>query len=239
MYVEDRGRLGWQVAIAIVIAVGALAGYASIDHGTGGKQRLDMSVDQEIALGRQAASRMVARFGGEDPDKAARQYVAEIGKDVVSRSDAKKSGYKFQFHDLADEQTVDAFALPGGQVFVTRGLLTKLTSSGQLAAVLGHECGHVLAHDGTEQMAENSLVEPKFSREDELEADKVGIRLMSEAGFDPRSMIEVVEILRRSGSGGREPAFFSTHPDPDNREEAIRREIAARFPNGIPYGLTR
>ncbi|HWA82337.1 MAG TPA: M48 family metalloprotease [Fimbriimonadaceae bacterium] len=258
MYVDNRGRSGCQAVIAVGIAGVAVAAYfvrASINSVTGEKRHIDISAEQEIALGEQVAPELVARYGGEDPDRAARQYVAEIGKEVVSRSQAGKSGYKFQFHDLADEKTVDAFDLPGGQVFITRGLLTKLTSSGQLAAILGHECAHVLARHRAEQFSSlrdaqgkivpaagpliGQLLDVGYGRSDELEADRLGVRLMSEAGFDPRSMIEAMEILKQASKGGHDPAFFSTHPNPDNREDEIRKEIAARFPNGIPFGLTR
>lgn len=275
MYVDNRGPSGCQLVIAAVIAIGAVVAYfgnTSFNAATGQKQHIDMTVDQEIALGLQAAPRMEAQYGGEDPDAAARHYVSEIGKAVVARSEAANSDYKFQFHDLADDQTINAFALPGGQIFITRGLLTKLTSSAQLAAVLGHECGHVIARHSAQQLARarlsqgltgaavvatydphdyrsrgsaavatlvGQLVSLKFSRKDELEADKLGIRLMSEAGYDPRAMIEVMEILKQADKGGREPEFFSTHPSPDNREDEIRREIAGRFPRGVPSGLTR
>jgi predicted Zn-dependent protease len=278
MYVDDRRRSGCggaQLVIALIIAVGSIVsyfGHTSKNPITGETQHIDMSVDQEIALGMQAAPRMASEYGGEDPDPEARQLVAEVGNEIVSRSDAGRSDYKFQFHALADDQTVNAFALPGGQVFITRGLLTKLKSRGQLAGVLGHECGHVIARHSAEQIAQSrlaqgltgaaviatynpndyrsrgsaavaamiaQLVNLKFSRNDELEADKLGVALMSEAGYDPRAMIEVMEVLKQVSSGGSQPEFFATHPNPENREEKIRQVIKERFPDGVPHGLKR
>jgi predicted Zn-dependent protease len=278
MYSDDRGRSGcggFQLGIALIIAIVSVIGYfshSSKNPITGETQHIDMSVDQEIALGMQAAPEMASQYGGEDPDPEARQLVQEVGAEVVAHSDAARSEYKFQFHALADDHTINAFALPGGQVFITRGLLTKLRSRGQLAGVLGHECGHVIARHSAEQIAKarltqgltgaaviatyhpsdygsrnsagvavliGQLVSLKFSRNNELEADKWGVRLMSEAGYDPRAMIEVMEILKQASAGGREPEFFATHPNPDNREDRIKEEIANRFPSGITSGLKR
>ena len=81
------------------------------------------------------------------------------------------------------------------------------------------------------------MVNLKYGRQDELEADKLGVRFMSELGYDPRSMIEVMNILKASTKGGRQPEFFSTHPNPDNRIQKIEAAIKERYPNGVPNGL--
>lgn len=261
--------------IGLIIAIAAIVGYfsnSSVNPVTGEKQHLDLSVDQEVALGLQAAPEMAAQYGGEDPHSDSRQLVNEVGNSIVAHSDAGKSPYKFQFHVLADEQTVNAFALPGGQVFITRGLLVKLQSNAQLAGVLGHECGHVIERHSAQQIAKarltqgltgaaviasynphdytsrssaaivaivGELINLKFSRNDELQADKWGVTLMSEAGYDPRAMLEVMEILKKASAGGHTPEFFSTHPDPGNREGLLRKEIEERYPNGVPSGMLR
>src|SRR5678815_452299 len=110
---------------------------------TGEMQHIDMTTEQEIALGLQAAPEMARQYGGLHPDQQASARVKEIGQQIVSRTKAGETPYKFDFHLLADENTVNAFALPGGQVFITAGLLKNLQSEGQLAGVLGHEIGHV------------------------------------------------------------------------------------------------
>jgi predicted Zn-dependent protease len=81
------------------------------------------------------------------------------------------------------------------------------------------------------------LVDMKFGRADELEADKLGVRFMSDAGFDPRSMEKLMQILEQSSSGNRPPEFFSTHPNPENRIVRIREAIQEKYPNGVPEGL--
>jgi predicted Zn-dependent protease len=77
----------------------------------------------------------------------------------------------------------------------------------------------------------------RFGRQDELEADRLGVRLGSEAGYDPRSMIELMKILEQSSQGNRPPEFFSTHPNPENRIQKIQQAIQEQYPNGVPEGL--
>jgi beta-barrel assembly-enhancing protease len=78
----------------------------------------------------------------------------------------------------------------------------------------------------------------KFGRADELESDKLGVRFLAESGYDPRSMLKVMEVLKSAGGGSRTPEFFSTHPNPENRIEHINQAIKERYPNGLPAGLT-
>src|SRR5205823_4237900 len=85
--------------------------------------------------------------------------VEQVGAEVVANSDASKTDYKYQFHLLNDDQTVNAFALPGGQVFITDALLTRLKTKGELAGVLGHEVGHVVARHSAAHMAKAQLTQ--------------------------------------------------------------------------------
>jgi len=130
---------------------------------------------------------------------------------------------------------------------------------------LGHEMGHVVARHGAQRIAKaeltegltgavvvasgdarsaqvaqmvGQLVNMKYGRDDELESDKLGVRFMVEAGYDPRAMIRVMEILQAaSGGGGGQPEFFSTHPNPENRIERIEQAINELYPNGVPDNL--
>lgn len=221
-------------------------------------------------MGLQAAPEMASQFGGEDPDPQEQALVEEVGQEVVKNSKAAESPYRFDFHALADDQTVNAFALPGGQIFITRALLRQLETRGQLAGVLGHEIGHVIERHSAEQIAQaqlrqgltgaaviatydpnnpgsrgsaavaamiGQLVNLKFSRNDELEADGWGVRLMSQAGYNPKSMLGVMEILKKASGGSGGSDFFQTHPNPANREEKIKQAIAEVYPNGVPGGL--
>ena len=265
-------RISPRLIIALIIAGFSIVTYlTSTQYNpiTDQKQHVDISPRQEIALGMQSAPQMESQFGGESTDAAKMAQVKSAGESVVSKSDAGKSPYKFDFHLLADDKTINAFALPGGQVFITEGLLKHLDSPGELACVLAHEIGHVAARHSAQQIAKQELsqgltgaaviasydpndpntrntaamaalvaqvVNLKFGRKDELEADALGVRFSSEAGYDPRSMIKVMQILAQL-SKTRTPEFFSTHPNPEHRIAAIEAAIKEQFPNGVPSGL--
>lgn len=148
--------------IAILVAAVSLVSYwcnTQENEFTGEKQHVDMTVEQEIALGLQAAPQMADQYGGLHPDREAAQAVKDIGHRLVQSSKVSNSPYEFDFHLLADEQTVNAFALPGGQIFITGGLLKRLNSEAQLAGVLGHEIGHVVARHSAEQLAKAKLTQ--------------------------------------------------------------------------------
>lgn len=237
---------------------------------TGERQRVSLSVDQEIALGLESRSEMVMQHGGLHPDLKARAEVQRIGGRLLKALEAdlgregKADPYQFEFHLLADEDTVNAFALPGGQVFITYSLFSKLQTEGQVAGVIGHEIGHVLSRHSAQRIAKmeltqglagaagvaggtrssaeiaamvGNLINMKYGRSDELEADKWGIRLATQAGYDPRAMLGVMDILDRAGGGGSQPEILSTHPKPANRKEYIEGVIKDVFPNGVPEGL--
>ncbi|MGI9042264.1 MAG: M48 family metalloprotease, partial [Gemmatimonadales bacterium] len=237
------------------------------------KQRVgSITPEQEVALGVQAAPEMAQQFGGLDPDPELQARVDQVGGRLASRSAAAQSPYRFEFHLLDDPETVNAFALPGGQIFITEGLLRQLGTEGQLAGVLGHEIAHVVARHGAEHIAKQQLtqgltgaavlatydptdpssrgsaavaamigqlVTMRFGREDELESDQLGVRFTAEAGYDPRALIAVMEVLAQSSGGQRQPEFFSTHPNPENRVARIEQAIRERFPEGVTEGLER
>lgn len=265
-----RGGLGGKLLIALAMAAFSLFTYFSnsdFNEVTGEKQHLSLTPDEEIALGLEAAPQMAAQHGGESQNPADNAAVDQIGERLVQSTAAKTTPYKFDFHVLSDESTINAFALPGGQIFITSALLHKLRTEGQVAGVLAHEVGHVVARHSAEQLAKQqltqglsgaaaiamydpenpssrnsaaiaamigSLVNMRFGRQDELESDKLAVRFMSEAGYDPRSMIDVMKVLASAGGASRAPEFFSTHPNPDNRIERLNAEIAARYPMGVP-----
>ena len=260
-----RGRL----VVAGIIALFAIISYfgsSSENPLTGEKQRVAMTPEQEIALGYQSASQMAAQMGGVSRNAQAVALVQRMGDELVRGSFAAKSPYKFSFHVLADPKTVNAFALPGGPVFITEGLLRQLKTEAELAGVLGHEIGHVIARHSSERLAKQQLtqgllgalvvgsgdyttaqigqvvgnmINMSYGRDDELESDALGIRIMAEAGYDPRGMVRVMEVLAKASGGSRQPEFVSTHPAPENRSERIKAEIAKRFPNGVPENLKK
>jgi predicted Zn-dependent protease len=268
----SRNRL----VIALIVAVISIIGYygsSVVNPITQEKQHVgSITPEQEIALGLQAAPEMEQQYGGEDPDANAQARVDQVGQRIVAQSAAGKTPYKYDFHLLNDPETINAFALPGGQVFITEGLYKRLKTEGQLAGVLGHETGHVVARHSAQQMAKQQLtsgltgaavlatydpndpssrnsaavaamigqlVTMRFGRQDELEADQLGVRLMSEAGYDPRAMVQLMQILQESSQGNQPPEFFSTHPNPQNRIQHIQEAIKQQYPNGVPDGMQK
>ena len=254
-------RINPRIIIAIIIAIAGALTYmssSSKNEITGENQRVALSPDQEVALGVQAMPEMAQQFGGEIHHRV-NDYVEAVGQRVVSQSVASKTPYKFDFHVLADAQTVNAFALPGGQVSVTVGMLRQLKSEAELAAVLGHEVGHVVGRHGAEQLSKQQfaqalvgavgvatydgtadgqrnaaiaaavaqIVSMRFGREDELQADSLGIWLMKQAGYDPKGMVSLMKVLQQQGGGQRQPEFFSTHPSPENRLSRLQGMASA------------
>ena len=116
-----------------------------------------MSVEQERALGLQAAPKMAEQHGGLHPDYRKQDAVTSVGQRLLRGNPKTVENYRYNFHCLADPNVVNAFALPGGQVFITDALLGRLKTEGQLAGVLGHEIGHVLARHGAQKMAKAQL----------------------------------------------------------------------------------
>lgn len=247
-----RGR-NWTIRILIGLAIVAFAFIQRCSNKeenpyTGRVQNINMTAEQEIAIGLQSAPEIAQQHGGLYPDERLQAYVDRIGNKLVDQSIARETPYQFEFHLLADDQTINAFALPGGQVFITHALFSKL-NEGQLAGVLGHEIGHVIGRHSAERIAEtnfwktismgasvgadaggivgsvgqNTLL--KNGRGDELESDELGVLLMLQSGYDPEEMIEVMKILHESSGTNRVPEFQSTHPDPENRIEKIREAI--------------
>ncbi|MBX7043331.1 MAG: M48 family metalloprotease [Ignavibacteria bacterium] len=158
-----------KLLIAAVIAVIAIISYYSktqVNPVTGEKQRVSLTPQQEIVLGLQSAPEMINQMGGEVRDPKINNYVESVGQKIVSGTEAGRSEYKFDFHVLADQNTVNAFALPGGQIFITMGLLKMLENEDQLAGILGHEIGHVIGRHGAEQMAKQELTQGLISAAD-------------------------------------------------------------------------
>jgi len=248
-------RRGGRFKLMLIIGL-AIAGYhflkyytsTQVNPITGEKQHVSLTPEQEVALGLQSAPQMVQQHGGLHPDQRAQSYVKDVGSKLVASTVARQSGYNYDFHLLADPNVVNAFALPGGQVFITEALFAQLTTEDQLAGILGHEVGHVIHRHGAERLAKQgltqglitsvmvgsgdhgatqmaqaigSMVNMKYGREQELESDDFGVRMMMEAGYDPRSLLEVMDILENASGPNRTPEHMSTHPSPDNRREMI------------------
>jgi predicted Zn-dependent protease len=252
----NRRRNTGGILIALVLAGFALCKYySSQQHNeiTGETQYISITPDQEIALGINSLPAMLEQYGGLHPDKEAQQFVKQVGRRIVDNSDAKKTPYQYDFHLLYDPNVVNAFALPGGQVFITLALFNRLETEDQLAGIFGHEVGHVVARHGAERISQQELtqgltgaavvasgdyntaqaaqmiaglISMSYGRDQELESDDLGVRFMVQAGYNPEALLDVMRILEEaSGGGQRQPEFLSTHPSPENRMQKIRDAI--------------
>jgi predicted Zn-dependent protease len=221
------GRRALLACLAVGLGASLLAGCSK--NPTTDRYRLDfIPRDQEIQMGSEAAPKFVEQFGGEVDNGTVQAYVDEIGGAVAVQAD-RPMPYEFT---LVRDETPNAFALPGGKVFITAGLMQLMQNERQLAAVLAHEVAHVSAEhnvDGLQRQmgAEvlNKLVSElvggttgqaaaaatqlasqmallKYTRDDEYEADFYGIRFMARAGYNPWGMVELLERLNSLGGDG-------------------------------------
>lgn len=216
---------------------------------TGRSELALISEAQEIDMGRQYAEEVKQSIGLVE-DAGLQQYVSRLG--MALARDSERPDIPWQFHVL-DDASINAFALPGGPVFITRGILTHMNSEAELVSVLGHEIGHITARHSVQQMSRaqlanlglgvGSIFSPtvaqygqlistglgvlflKYGRDAERQADALGFKYMVADNYDPREMADMfVTLQRTSPEGGRLPNWLSSHPDPGDREQvALQR----------------
>ncbi len=244
------GRLGRLAAAGGVLAVVALLVWAAFGRA------VDAAVEQippgwETEIGRVAAKDVLAEkrvcF-----DPKLRVAVGEIGRRLVAAMGATDYGWRVF---VLDDEQVNAFALPGGYIFVNRGLIEAAGDPHQLAGVLAHECQHVIERHGIHNMAREvglmlivyalagdagaverflvgnaaGLASMSFSRDQEREADAGGLEMMYRAGLDPSGLPRFLrELAEREGAAGYVPELLSTHPDTDERAERLTDRIRER-----------
>ncbi len=180
-----------------------------------------MSEEQEIALGRDTNKQVLQEYAKYD-NADLQTYVEKVGKQLAAHSHRKDLIYRFT---VLDSNEVNAFALPGGYIYITRGLMNYLNSEAELAAVLGHEIGHVTARHAVRQYSAAQLANigvtlgaifipgmnqagtqlaqvlgtallRGYGREHELEADELGAEYLANSGYDPQAMIRVIKVLK-------------------------------------------
>jgi len=233
--------------------VALLSTAACATNPVSGRRELSLiSEPQEIQMGREASQGDVKRVG-EYGNSGAQALVQRIGTQMAAKSE--RPGLPWEFH-LLDDAAVNAFAYPGGFIFVTRGLMTYLNSEAELAEVIGHEIGHVTAKHTVAAMSKQQIAQIglagasilsqrvaqygdmlgtgagllflKFGRDDELQADELGFRYSLNLQYDVRESPKVFTTLGRlsAASGARVPEWQSTHPDPGNRVQRAEARLA-------------
>lgn len=213
-----------------------------------------VSVQQEIEVGRQANAQ-IRKEVPEVRDAQVTGYIRSIGQRLVRQASGPMYPYSFS---VADYREINAFALPGGPVWIHRGVLHAATSESQVAGVLAHEVAHIAQRHAADQLTKATMANLglgllgailgnggganaaqgaagfltngmflKFSRDDEREADQVGVQMMRRAGWDPRGMVELFEILQREArrDPGAVEVFFSSHPSPQDRIGRLQAQV--------------
>ncbi len=242
----------------------------STNPATGNRSLTLLSWEQEKAMGAEAAPQFTAEFGGPVESPQIQSYVDQVGRRLLAQIESDVPALDWEF-TLLDSDVINAFALPGGKVFMTRGLASKLTNEAELAGVLGHEIGHVTARHGNQRMSKQigfnillgaaavgvgiadddsdvrkygqyavpamavggNVVLLKYGRDEESQADALGMRYMARAGYNPSGQRQVMRVLASmdSGSGARPPEWLSTHPFPESRIERIDQILAEQYPD--------
>jgi len=249
---EHMCRAGMLLVVVAFFATGCVTNPATQ------KRELSLiSEDQEIALGKQAAPDFEKEFGGKVPNEALQQYVKSVGAKMATVSD-RRMPYEYA---LLASDVPNAFALPAGKVYVTAGLMKMMTNERQLASVLGHETAHIAAKHsvagiqrqmGAEVLVEiagyamgaqgenaakvaqlaTNMVNLKYSRNDEYEADKYGIEYMTRAGYNPWGMVELLTALNGldQSKPGLLTEMFQTHPLTPKRIEEAQGIVQSEHP---------
>ncbi len=257
-----------RIALALTgaLLVGSQLG-CSTNPATGRSQLNLLSRSQEIALGDQAKSQLTSEYGGSIGDARVNSYFTNIGQGLSAQTESDYASLPWEF-TLLDSDVLNAFALPGGKVFVSRGLAEKMDSEAELAFVMGHEVGHVTARHVNErisrqmvlsgavaavavgaQMSDRDVIKYglpslvgagtgayllKFGRDQESEADALGMRYMNRAGYNPYGAYEAMGILADAASNSqRQPEFLSTHPYPETRLGQIQRRLQKDYPDAL------
>jgi predicted Zn-dependent protease len=221
---------------------------------TGESQLMLFSEEQDIELGKNYAPEIEKEMGGRIQNLMLQNYVNSVGQNVARVS--HKPYFEYEFVAL-DDDTLNAFALPGGYIFVTKGMLQKLENEAQLAAILSHETVHVVARHSSAMISREigvdialsvaskkasgsvlqaagiarQMIGLKYSRSQEREADLGGIDYMVKAGYDPWQMVATMQMLEAQNEV-RPIEFFSTHPSPQSRVSYISEAIYARGYSG-------
>ena len=234
--------LNFKVAISIIAALLFLNSCA-VNPVTGKKELNFISAEKELALGAESDPAIIANFGLYD-DEEIQEFINVKGKEMGAISHLPDLEYKFR---ILDSPVVNAFAVPGGYVYFTRGIMAHFNNEAEFAGVLGHEIGHITARHSSAQLSKQQfysglfvagmIVSPefrqlgelaqqglglmflKFGRDDESQSDELGVSYSTQVGYDASQMAGFFEVLHRlqSQAGVSIPEFQSTHPDPVNR----------------------
>lgn len=185
---------------------------------------------------------LMKHYGGLSSNGEQKALVGRVGTAIRGKLDPKSTAPAMRFHLLAEPNSINLFALSTGDVFITTALLNRMQTEGQLAAALAHGVAHVVAtHELAAVPVEGDAALPtwSYSAKSEREADALGLKLMGDAGYDPRAMVTMLGVLVKAYNDGADVAFFTTHPNVDGRMNEIETAIHRLHPTGVPAVLSK
>lgn len=244
-----KRRFVYRLSLSVILfALIAWVISCAVNPVTGKRELMLLTEGDEIALGAQTDAEIIATYGFYD-DAALNTYISTLGKKMGLIGHRPNLEYSFK---VLDTPVVNAFAVPGGYVYLTRGILAYLNDEAELAGVIGHELGHVNARHSAQSYSKAQLAQLglgigaalsetfaqyagiasfgvsmlflKFSRDNEREADELGVEYSAKTGYDSNGMAKFFETLERlNPSSGQDalPAWFSTHPNPPDRIKSV------------------
>ncbi|MEN6385562.1 MAG: M48 family metallopeptidase [Phycisphaerales bacterium] len=239
--------------LSIGMMAAFISGGCSVNPVTGEHQLILVSPEEEKKMGLDYSKEVEKELGASFKDEQLQSYINSVGQKIAAVSHVPDYGFNYK---AIDSNTVNAFAIPGGYIYITTGLLAQLNSEAQMAGVLAHETAHVTARHIANQITRSTLINigltaasykvptggvkiagivaqlesMSFSRSQEKQADEVGLGYLVKAGYTPNGMVETMEVLERQ-SQSRSIEFFSTHPNPENRVALLKEQI---FNNRYP-----
>jgi len=218
---------------------------------TGEEELMLLPESQDIEIGRKYAPEVEKELGGKIDNPALQNYIDSVGQRIARIS--HRPDWEYHFVALKDD-SLNAFALPGGYIFITKGMLEKLQTEAQLAAILAHATVHIVARDTANAMSSQiglslllsavtsgetsrgvltaaqlaqQIISLRYSRKDEREADLGGLDYMVAAGYNPYGMVETMQMLENEQKV-RTVEFLSSHPPPENRTAYLTQRIQTR-----------
>ena len=243
-----------KLTFLILVVPFCLCAGCAVNPITGEEEFMLLPQQQDIEIGRKYAPEVEKQMGGRIHDEHLQSYIDSVGQKIAKISHRPDLEYHFV---ALDHNSVNALALPGGYVFITKGMLQKLTTEAQLAGILGHEISHVVARDSAVVMSREigisillsavisektpegvataanltrQILGLKYSRKDEREADLAGLDYMYRAGYNPYGIVETMQMLDKQQEQ-RPVEFFSTHPNPENRVAYLTQSVQAEYYN--------
>lgn len=247
----------FKIILFVLLSFSLISCIAEIDPISGKKTYTLLSTQQEIEIGQKVVPSAINETDGLYPDREVQNYIKQLGTKIATVT-PRKVNYQFYVVNSSD---INAFALPGGPIFLTRGIILKMENESELIGVLAHELGHInarhhakflektygmsilvgilgIALQGSEyasavmSLAQVSagLLQLKFSRDQENEADALGVRFTYQSGYDPRGLLTMFEKFK-SLERGINVEWLSTHPLPDTRIKNVQQMIAQQYPD--------